>query len=66
MDYSHAAILARTMNLPAITGVAIRDEWDGREAVLDGENGLLIVDPDFAGAYPYSLMCRNPFLTAHS
>ena len=45
-ENSHAAILARTMNLPAITGVAIRDEWDGREAVLDGENGLLIVDPD--------------------
>ena len=45
-ENSHAAILARTMNLPAITGIAIRDEWDGREAVIDGENGLLIVDPD--------------------
>ena len=45
-ESSHAAILARTMNLPAITGIAIRDEWDGHEAVVDGENGLLIVDPD--------------------
>ena len=45
-ENSHAAILARTMNLPAITGVAIREEWNGREAVIDGENGLLIVEPD--------------------
>lgn len=45
-ESSHAAILARTMNLPAVTAIAIRDEWDGHEAVLDGENGLLIVDPD--------------------
>lgn len=45
-ESSHAAILARTMNLPAITGIAISDAWDGHEAVLDGENGLLIVDPD--------------------
>jgi phosphoenolpyruvate-protein phosphotransferase len=45
-ENSHAAILARTMDIPAITGVAIREEWDGAEAVLDGENGLLIVDPD--------------------
>ena len=41
-ESSHAAILARTMNLPAITGIAISDAWDGHEAVLDGENGLLM------------------------
>ena len=45
-ESSHAAILARTMNMPAITGVVMRPEWDGHEAIVDGENGLLIVDPD--------------------
>jgi len=57
---SHAAILARTMNLPAVTGIVIRDEWDGHEAVLDGENGLLIVDPDeeTRAAYEEKLRAR--------
>ena len=45
-DNSHAAILARTMNLPALTGVVFREEWDGHEAIVDGAGGLLIVDPD--------------------
>ena len=45
-ENSHAAILARTMNLPAISGIAIREEWNGKLAVIDGEHGLLIVDPD--------------------
>ncbi len=43
---SHAAILARTMNLPALTGVDFRDGWDGRMAVLDGFGGRICVDPD--------------------
>ena len=43
---SHTAILARTMNLPALIGVPVREEWDGKMAVLDGVNGLLYVDPD--------------------
>lgn len=43
---SHTAILARTMGLPALTGISIREEWDGKQAVLDGWNGILYVDPD--------------------
>ena len=43
---SHTAILARTMGIPAIAGITIRKEWDGRMAVLDGEHGRLILDPD--------------------
>lgn len=43
---SHTAILARTMNLPALIGVPVREEWDGKMAVIDGVNGLLYVDPD--------------------
>lgn len=43
---SHTAILARTMGIPAITGIPIRKEWDGRTVVLDGEYGRLILDPD--------------------
>ncbi|MGN1318895.1 MAG: phosphoenolpyruvate--protein phosphotransferase [Lachnospirales bacterium] len=43
---SHTAILARTMNLPALIGVKIQKEWNGKLAIVDGYNGLLIIEPD--------------------
>lgn len=43
---SHTAILARTMNIPALVGVRISEEYNGKTAVLDGFSGKLIVDPD--------------------
>lgn len=43
---SHTAILARTMGIPALIGIAIEKEWDGRQAIVDGVSGKLIVDPD--------------------
>lgn len=43
---SHTAILARTMNIPALIGVDIKAEWNGRMAIVDGKQGILFVDPD--------------------
>ncbi|MDE7202293.1 MAG: phosphoenolpyruvate--protein phosphotransferase [Lachnospiraceae bacterium] len=43
---SHTAILARTMNIPALIGVEIREEWDGKKAIVDGSTGTLYVEPD--------------------
>ncbi len=43
---SHTAILARTMNIPAIIGVKIDKEWNGKMAVVDGFNGEFIIEPD--------------------
>lgn len=43
---SHTAILARTMNIPALIGVEICEAWDGQMAVVDGRNGILYIDPD--------------------
>ena len=42
---SHTAILARTMNIPALIGVDFDDSWDGRPAVLDGYNHCVYIDP---------------------
>ena len=42
---SHTAILARTMNIPAIIGVEIKKEWDGHTAIIDGKTGEFIIDP---------------------
>lgn len=43
---SHTAILARTMNIPALIGVDIKEEWNGHMAVVDGRDGRLYIDPD--------------------
>lgn len=43
---SHTAILARTMNIPALIGVDIKEEWNGKMAIVDGKKGIFFVDPD--------------------
>lgn len=43
---SHTAILARTMNIPALIGMDITPDWNGKMAVVDGFEGMLYVDPD--------------------
>ena len=43
---SHTAILARTMNIPALIGVSIKAEWNGKLAVVDGYSGTLYIEPD--------------------
>lgn len=45
---SHTAILARTMNIPALINVDIKKEWNGKLAVLDGYTGTVIIEPDEA------------------
>jgi phosphoenolpyruvate-protein phosphotransferase (PTS system enzyme I) len=43
---SHVAILARSRGVPMIVGVDVDHLENGRDALLDGYAGLLIVDPD--------------------
>lgn len=42
---SHAAILARTMGIPALMGVDFDDSWEGRLAALDGCSHCIYIDP---------------------
>jgi len=45
---SHTAILARTMNIPALIGVDFENlqEMDGKQGIVDGYKGVLYVEPD--------------------
>ena len=45
---SHVAILARSRAVPMIVGVRIAELQTGQEALLDGDSGVLILDPDAA------------------
>ena len=45
---SHTAILARTMNIPAVLGIGdtLTPKYDGRLAIVDGQEGKIYIDPD--------------------
>ncbi len=44
---SHTAILAKAMNIPAVVGIgSLPTDADGKTVILDGEAGMLIIDPD--------------------
>ena len=47
---SHTAILARTMGIPAIIGAgdALQPEMEGKYAIIDGQTGEAVVEPDDA------------------
>ncbi len=43
---SHTAILARSMNVPALIQVQdISEDWDGKTAIVDGYQSCIYVDP---------------------
>ena len=53
---SHTAILAQAIGVPALTGVPVDPKWEGHIAILDGDRGTLIIDPDestLAAAQPH-------------
>lgn len=53
---SHTAILARTMNIPAIIGVDFPENADGRLAVVNGYDGEIYIDPDEETITKYTKM----------
>ena len=46
---SHAAILAKNMEIPCVTGIGIpqsEEEWEDSVAIIDGYTGTLYLEPD--------------------
>jgi len=45
---AHAAIIARSLSIPAVVGVGepLREVSDGADLLVDGEAGRIVVDPD--------------------
>lgn len=50
---SHTAILARTMNIPALVCTPVETGADGKMAIVDGREGVIIIDPDEATLADY-------------
>ena len=44
--YSHTAILAKIMGIPALMSIDIDENWDGHLAIIDGEKQCIYIDPD--------------------
>lgn len=44
---SHAAILAKSMGIPFLSGcLDLSEEWNGKTAILDGQKNAIYVDPE--------------------
>lgn len=45
---SHTAILARTMNIPAVVGLGgqLKEKYEGCEIIVDGFSGTVYINPD--------------------
>lgn len=50
---SHTAILARMMNIPALVCTPIEKELNGITAVVDGDQGKIVIEPDEASIKEY-------------
>ena len=46
--FSHTAILARALGIPAVVGVGeeLGMEYEGHQVIIDGDSGGVIIDPD--------------------
>jgi phosphotransferase system enzyme I (PtsI) len=58
---SHVAILARSLNLPAIVGLRTATEQlrGGESAILDGSTGVLAIDPSHGDVESYQERARQ-------
>lgn len=47
---SHTAVLARTKGIPAVIGLGevLKKEYEGKTIIIDGYNGKVYVEPDYA------------------
>ena len=44
--YSHVVILAKTIGIPVVLGVGVKESSNGHEAVINGVTGQVFIDPD--------------------
>lgn len=43
---SHASILARLWNIPALAEISSSSDWNGLYGIIDANNGVFYIDPD--------------------
>ncbi len=54
-EISHAAIMAKNMDIPALFDVEGEQEWEGRTAIVDGYTGNMYLDPGIEMIREYEL-----------
>lgn len=59
---SHTAILARTMNIPALINIEFTNSMNGKTAIVDGKNGTFLVEPDEETLEKYKNSKRKSFI----
>ena len=54
-EISHASIMAKTMDIPALFDVSGEEDWEGKTAIVDGYTGNLYLDPSTEMIREYEL-----------
>ena len=54
-EISHASIMAKTMEIPALFDVSGDEDWEGNAAIVDGYTGNLYLDPSTEMIREYEL-----------
>ncbi len=57
--YSHTVILAKTMGIPVLVGIRSCKDWNSRNAIIDGINGRLILEPSNDTINDYIALIEN-------
>ncbi len=59
--YSHGAILARSLGIPSVVGVedVLVRARSGTQVILDGESGVLIIEPDEKALSTYQQLLQD-------
>lgn len=55
---AHTAILAKSLEIPMIVDIEVREEWNGRYVIVDGYTGVMYIDPSQEVLLEYEIRRR--------
>lgn len=62
---SHVSLMAAERNIPYLFGGEINGYWHGKNGIVDGENGKLIISPDESAQFLYQKE-KEKYLHSHN
>lgn len=61
-EVAHSSIMAKSLNVPVLSDVNVKSEWDGKLVIVDGYTGTVYIDPDAETWKEYEIRRKCEFL----